>query len=84
MTPYSRLTSTKVNAGVTVLVVGLVIQLIALGVFVIHAVLFAIILRIRRHDLDLEFASVYNSNKFTLLLVGMRHFSFSVIKSTDC
>ncbi|KAI1182188.1 RTA-like protein [Nemania serpens] len=59
-----------VNAGVTVLVVGLVIQLIALGVFVIHAVLFAIILRIRRHDLDLEFASVYNSNKFTLLLVA--------------
>ncbi|KAI1203327.1 hypothetical protein F5X97DRAFT_128979 [Nemania serpens] len=58
------------NAGITVLVVGLVIQLLALGVFVIHAVLFAIVLRIRRHDLDPEFASVYNSNKFTLLLVA--------------
>ncbi|KAI1116357.1 hypothetical protein F5Y14DRAFT_79575 [Nemania sp. NC0429] len=59
-----------VNAGSTVLVVGLVFQLLALGVFVMHAVLFAIALRTRRHSLDPEFASVYNSNKFTLLLVA--------------
>ncbi|KAI3318036.1 hypothetical protein HD806DRAFT_354402 [Xylariaceae sp. AK1471] len=61
---------TMVDTGVRVLVVGLAIQLVALTIFVFHAVLFAIALRTRQHGLDPKFAPIYNSTLFKMFLAA--------------
>ncbi|CAJ2503031.1 Uu.00g104250.m01.CDS01 [Anthostomella pinea] len=62
--------SDLINIGIQVLVAGLAIQLAALGIFVFHAIFFAIALRTRRHGLDPKYASVYNSRLFKMFLVA--------------
>ncbi|KAI0892126.1 RTA1-domain-containing protein [Annulohypoxylon nitens] len=60
----------NVDAAVRVLIVGIAIQLVALAIFILHAILFAIAVRTRHHTLDIKFAGVYNSGSFKIFLVA--------------
>ncbi|KAL7623312.1 hypothetical protein AAE478_006993 [Parahypoxylon ruwenzoriense] len=60
----------QINTGIRMLVAGLAIQLVALAIFVGHAMLFAIALRTRHHTLDDKFAILYNSGLFKAFLFG--------------
>ncbi|KAI1336565.1 RTA1 like protein-domain-containing protein [Xylariaceae sp. FL0016] len=62
--------SDMIDIGVRVTVVGLVIQLVAIAIFVGHAILFAIALRTRRHVLDDKYASVYSSGFYKGFMVA--------------
>ncbi|KAI1653322.1 RTA1 like protein-domain-containing protein [Daldinia decipiens] len=66
----------KVDIGSHVLVAGLVIQLVALVIFIGHAILFAIAVQTRHHMLDIKFASIYNSRSFKAFLFA---FTFAVL-----
>ncbi|KAI1416242.1 RTA1-domain-containing protein [Hypoxylon sp. FL1857] len=61
----------EIDTGVYVLIAGLAIQLIALLVFVGHAVLFAIAIHTRHHMLDTKFAGIYNSASFKTFLFAL-------------
>ncbi|KAI0137926.1 RTA1-domain-containing protein [Hypoxylon sp. NC0597] len=61
----------QTNPGVHVLVAGLAIQLIALLIFVGHAILFAIAVHTRHHTLDVKFAGIYNSGSFKAFLCAL-------------
>ncbi|KAI0601495.1 RTA1 like protein-domain-containing protein [Biscogniauxia sp. FL1348] len=58
-----------VNTGIRILVVGLAVQIVALGIFVAHAVMFAIALRTRRHVLDPKYSYVYKNVFFKTFMV---------------
>ncbi|KAI1822097.1 hypothetical protein F4861DRAFT_541267 [Xylaria intraflava] len=60
--------STTVDVGSRVLIVGVAIQLIALIIFVLHATFFAVALRTRQHDVDTALTSLYNSRQFKAFL----------------
>ncbi|KAI1207316.1 RTA1-domain-containing protein [Annulohypoxylon truncatum] len=62
--------SGDIDTGVRVLVVGLAIQLVALAIFIFHAMLFAIAVRTRHHTLDIKFAGIYNSGSFKIFLLA--------------
>ncbi|KAI1081052.1 RTA1 like protein-domain-containing protein [Whalleya microplaca] len=57
-----------IQSGVSVLAVGLAIQIVALAIFISHAMLFAISVRTRHHALDVKFTAVYNSASFKVFL----------------
>ncbi|KAI1142535.1 RTA1-domain-containing protein [Hypoxylon sp. FL0543] len=61
----------QTDTGVHVLVAGLAIQLVALLIFVGHAVLFAIAVHTRHHTLDIKFAGIYNSGSFKAFLLAL-------------
>lgn len=80
---HQLLISIKVETGVRVLIAGLAVQLLALAIFVLHGILFAITLRTRQHELNPKFAFVYTSALFRLFLAGTRHYTSKVRKLTD-
>ncbi|KAI0842580.1 RTA1-domain-containing protein [Hypoxylon sp. FL0890] len=61
----------ETGTGVHVLVAGLAIQLVALLIFVGHAILFAIAVHTRHHALDIKFAGIYNSGSFKTFLFAL-------------
>ncbi|KAI2624867.1 RTA1-domain-containing protein [Hypoxylon sp. NC1633] len=71
-----ELTSVEIDTGIHLLVAGLVIQLLALVIFVGHATLFTIAVRTRQHALDAKFAGIYNSWSFKAFLSA---FSFATL-----
>ncbi|KAI1390041.1 RTA1-domain-containing protein [Hypoxylon trugodes] len=60
-----------VDTGVRVVVVGLAILLVALLVFIGHAMLFSIAVRTRHHPLDIKYAGIYNSGAFKIFLAAL-------------
>ncbi|OTB09291.1 hypothetical protein M426DRAFT_316575 [Hypoxylon sp. CI-4A] len=60
----------SVDTGVRLLLVGFVIQLVALAIFIGHAMLFAIAVRTRHHALDVKYAGIYNSVSFKGFLLA--------------
>ncbi|GAP89516.1 putative rta1 domain protein [Rosellinia necatrix] len=73
---------TTVDTGARVLVIGLVVQLIALAIFVFHTVLFAIALRTRQHGLDPGFAPIYTSRLFKIFLASFSLTTILVVLRT--
>ncbi|KAI0431713.1 RTA1 like protein-domain-containing protein [Xylaria sp. FL1042] len=57
-----------IGTGLRVLITGLVVQLVALFIFTLHGILFAIKLRTRQHELDPKFTFVYTSTPFKIFL----------------
>ncbi|KAI3342437.1 RTA1 like protein-domain-containing protein [Ustulina deusta] len=73
---------TAVETGVRVLIAGLAVQLLALAIFVLHGILFAITLRTRQHELNPKFAFVYTSALFRLFLAAFTSTTALVILRT--
>ncbi|KAI0164311.1 RTA1 like protein-domain-containing protein [Hypoxylon sp. FL1284] len=67
------------NTGVHVLATGIAIQLVALAIFIGHAMLLAITIRVRIHRLETKFDWIYNSVSFKAFLLA---FSFATILLT--
>ncbi|KAH9900223.1 RTA1 like protein-domain-containing protein [Xylariomycetidae sp. FL2044] len=74
--------SYMIDMGIRILVVGLVIQIIALAVFIFHAVLFAIAVRTRHHHLDMKYAHVYESLIFRVFLFAFSFATFLIVLRT--
>ncbi|KAI1353518.1 RTA1 like protein-domain-containing protein [Xylaria sp. FL0043] len=72
------LTSIKVETGIRVIVAGLAVQLVALLVFVLHGILFAITLRTRQHELDPKFAFVYTSTPYKSFIAAFTFTTFLI------
>ncbi|KAI5855008.1 RTA1 like protein-domain-containing protein [Durotheca rogersii] len=66
----------QVDTGAHVLIAGLVIQLVALVIFVGHGTLFAISVLLKRHSLDPKFAGIYTGASFKALLSAL---SFAIL-----
>ncbi|KAI1502621.1 RTA1 like protein-domain-containing protein [Biscogniauxia marginata] len=71
-----------IDTGVRILVVGLAVQVVALATFIAHAVMFAIALRTRRHDLDPKYAYVYNNGFFKTFMVVFSIATFLLVLRT--
>ncbi|KAI1462691.1 RTA1-domain-containing protein [Annulohypoxylon moriforme] len=74
--------SGDIDTGISVLVAGLAIQLVALVIFIFHATLFAIAVRTRHHALDIKFAGIYNSGSFRIFLVVFSLATFLLVVRT--
>ncbi|KAI1438479.1 hypothetical protein GGR50DRAFT_691342 [Xylaria sp. CBS 124048] len=65
-----------VDTGALILVVGLAIQLLALAIFAIHGILFALALRTSQHDLGSGAVLIHNSRPFRIFLIA---FAFATV-----
>ncbi|KAI1103191.1 RTA1 like protein-domain-containing protein [Jackrogersella minutella] len=72
----------EIDTGVRVLVAGLAIQLVALVIFIGHAMLFAIAVRTRHHILDIKYAGIYNSGSFRAFLLAFSLAAFLLVVRT--
>ncbi|KAI1284102.1 RTA1 like protein-domain-containing protein [Xylaria sp. FL0933] len=71
-----------VETGLRVIVAGLAVQLVALLVFVLHGILFAITLRTRQHELDPKFAFVYTSTPYKSFIAALTFTTFLIALRT--
>ncbi|KAI1130098.1 hypothetical protein F5Y10DRAFT_263520 [Nemania abortiva] len=62
---------TVIDTGPRLLVAGLAVQLVALIIFAMHAILFSIALRMRQRGLDPEYALIYTSGLFKSFLFAL-------------